>query len=125
MADDDDDDAMDEDAGGIDVDTDGALTTHSRSSSSSIVQHYTQLAAYDVSKYATAKLHRPHTRSVRRTAAATITTRFNVQPLFTYSVTADTFFGGGALFTVLTVVSPFIRLSVNSILKTSPMGEFS
>jgi len=59
VADDDDDDAMDEDAGGIDVDTDGALTTHSRSSSSSIVQHYTQLAAYDVSKYATAKPHRP------------------------------------------------------------------
>jgi len=58
VADDDDDDAMDEDAGGIDVDTDGALTTHSRSSSS-IVQHCTQLAAYDVSKYATAKLHRP------------------------------------------------------------------
>lgn len=123
MADDDDDDAMDEDAGGIDVDTEGALTTHSRSSSSSsIVQHYTQLAAYDVSKYATAKLHRPLYGELQQRPSLRDLT-FN-HYLHT-QLPPTLFFGGGALFTVLTVVCPFIRLSVNSILKTSPMGEFS
>ena len=121
-ADDDDDDAMDEDAGGIDVDTDGALTTHSRSSSSSsIVQHYTQLAAYDVSKYATAKLHRPLYGELQQRPSLRDLT-FNH---YLHTQLPPTLFGGGALFTVLTVVCPFIRLSVNSILKTSPMGEFS
>ena len=119
MADDDDDDAMDEDAGGIDVDTDGALTTHTQQQQ----QHCTTLHATGGVRRIKVRNGQTAPTSVRRTAAATITTRFNVQPLFTYSVTADTFFGGGALF--LTVVCPFIRLSVNSILKTSSMGEFS